>query len=431
MEAIKGIDMEAEAVIEEAESIVQQRRREAAERMGVGVDRVEAHRLELGMLREAGLLIDIDVHGVSQFQTRTTFAELGIGADDVRRERLRRGSKDLFPKRAKQLRSLEARARQNLARHSFRLAAFGSWLWMPWTAYSEFKAKHAEILAELEVVKTAILDEYDEVYERNRAYFEQVANRAWKDMRAGYSLGDRVIIYTTEGNGFDSLDDFDRFVEHVVQKALGQMPLAEEIARNVRIDYRTSILYGEHEVAQDQATFAKARAEEKEAIEREADAWASKRLVELEVRKTEEKAQAEIDAFRQAEIEHAREQLNQMSSPIQDALNELRTNLYDAVSTLLGGLKANGGFRGKASGKAAELYEYWQQLNGNLLQDEELETELEKLDNMMGQYQASKKNRESKIGDITATLGEIAKLTNEEARRIRRGTTSRAAALEL
>jgi len=421
MEVVR--DSEMEAVIEEAESIIEERRREAADRIGVEVSQVEVHRLELSMLREKGLLIDVDVHGTSIFQARTTYAELGIAADDVRAKRLRRGSKDLFPEHARKLRSLEARARQNLASHSFKIAAFGQWSWMPWTAYGEFKEKHQEILNEMEEVKSRILAEYDDVREQNRAYFEQVARRAWKDMLAEYAPGDHVMIRTTDGTTFDSERGYDSFVEYVVQKALGKMPLKEEIERYVRIDYRTSILYGEHEVAQDAAALAKARAEEAEARARQQQA-------QLDQQTAEAKAQAEIEAFKQAEIEHARQQLDQMGSPIQDALNELRGNLYDAVQSLLAGLSKNGGFRGKASTKAAELYQYWQTLNGNLLQDAELENALKDLDGKMAQYQRTS-DHDAQVGDITATLTEIAKLTDEEARKIRKHQASRAAALEL
>jgi hypothetical protein len=235
MEAVRQLDV--------SEGIVEQRRHEAAERAGVELDRIETRRLELSMLREAGLLIDIDVHGTSMFQTRTTYAELGISADDVRAERLRRGSKDLFPKHAKQLRSLEARARQNLAAHSFRLAVFGQWSWLPWTAYTEFKVKHDEIVQEWEQVKAQILAEYEDVYQRNRIYFERVAKRAWKDMLADYAPGDHVMIRTTDGTTFDSQRGYDSFVQYVTLKALSKMPLPEEIERDVRIDYRTSTLW--------------------------------------------------------------------------------------------------------------------------------------------------------------------------------------------
>jgi len=309
---------------------------------------------------------------------------------------------------------------------------FGEWAWLPWTAYPEFKAKHAEILDELDTVKARILAEYDDVREQNRAYFERVARRAWKDMLADHAPGDHVMIRTTDGISFDSRDGYNDFIAYVVQKALGKMPLSEEIERDVRIDYRTSILYGEHEFAQDQAALVQARAEEAEAVEREAGARYRKRQAEIDAWTATSKAQAEIEAFKQAEIAHAREQLIEMGSPIQDALNGLRENLYNAVKALLDGVERNKGFRGKASGKAAELYAYWQRLNGNLLQDEELETELERLDNLMATYKSSKQQgRESEINSITTTLGEIAALTNAEARKLRKHTTSRAAALEL
>ena len=99
----------------ETETTIARRRREAAERLGVQEGQVQAHRIELNQLREAGLLVDLDIHGISMFSIPTTFAELGIGVSDVRAKRLRTGRKDLFPVYSKKFRSLEARARQNLS----------------------------------------------------------------------------------------------------------------------------------------------------------------------------------------------------------------------------------------------------------------------------------------------------------------------------
>jgi hypothetical protein len=131
-------------------------------------------------------------------------------------------------------------------------------------------------------------------------------------------------------------------------------------------------------------------------------------------------------------MEHAREQLAQMGSPIQEALDGLRQSLYDAVRSLLDGLDKNGGFRGRASAKAAELYDYWRQLNGGLLKDEELDRALETLDAKMQAYQtATSGTRDTHIGDITNALSEIAALTNEQTRKLRRQGPSRASALEL
>jgi len=428
---IKDNPMDTAKVIAEAESIINQRRREAAERVGVDESKVQTHRLELRKLREAGLLIDLDIHGVSMFSVRTTYAELGISAEDVRSKRLRAGTKDLFPEYSKKLRSLEGRARQNLARHSHVIPAFGQYRWLPWTAYEKYSDKHAEILAELDATKAELLCKYDDLREENRVYFEQVALRAWRDLRAGFADPDSGMIVTTDQTEFGPGEE-PKFVEYVVQKALGRMPLPDEIRDGVRIDYKTSILYSEAEIAADQAALEQAEAEYAQARLQHAQTEQAVFDVHLQEREAESQSQARIAAYRRAELEHARQQLAEMGSPIQDALDGLRANLYDAVHTLLAGLRKNTTFRGKAGQKAADLYAYWQKLNGGLLQDADLERALAALDGQMTSYQVADKNaRQAQIGDIEAQLAEIAALTAESARKIRSESGSRASVLEL
>jgi len=407
------------------ESIIETRIQQAAERLGVSADRVQVQRLEISQMREAGLLIDLDVHGTSMFSAKVTNAELGISADDVRSKRLRAGSKDLFPKHARKFRSLETRARQNLVAHTFKVSVFGGWYWMPWTAYESFQEKHQQILDELEAVKADCLAHYNEVREQNRAYFEQVGDRAWKALLSGYAPGDTVVIRTTSGATFEAPKDYNRFIEYVVQKALSKMPLPEEIESGVRIDYRTSILYSESEVEAEVAAVAKAEAEL-------AKAKAEQEKANLELWTAEQEARAKVEAFRRAEIEHARQQLAEMSSPITEAMDALKASIHQAVADLLSGLQRNGGFRGRASAKAAELLQTWRQLNGGLLQDEQLEQALIDLDAKMKAYQAAKPTaRDGHIGDITSQLTVIAAQTVEAARKLRRSGPTRASALEL
>lgn len=417
-------------MIEQAELVVDQRRREAAERLGVVEDKVQLHRLELRQLRETGLLIDLDVRGISMFTVRADYAELGIGAEDVRAERLRAGTKDLFPGYSKKLRSLEARARQNLDKHSHVVPAFGQYRWLPWTAYEAFQEQHQRILEELEAVKHEVLVRYDEIVEQNRTYFEQVALRAWRDLRAQFD-GPNWVVVTKEGKEFLSTDR-NGFVEYIVQRALGKMPLPDEIKAGVQIDYKTSILYSEAEIEAEESALEQALAQQAQARLQRAQAQQALFEIDLERRAAEQRAQARIEAYRRAEMEHARQQLAEMGSPIQEALDGLRSNLYDAVSALLSGLRKHGGFRGQASTKAAELYAYWRRLNGDLLQDDNLEQALADLDAEMKRYQgADKEFRDAQIGDIEAQLTEIMTLTAESARKLRREGTSRAAALEL
>jgi hypothetical protein len=409
-------------------SVINARRQQAADRLGIEIGKVHTHRLELKQLRENGLLIDLDIHGISMFAVQTSFAELGIAGDDVRVKRMRAGRKDLFPKLGKKLRSLEARARQNLERHSHVVPAFGNYKWLPWTAYESYRETHDQILTELDAVKQEAISKWDEVYEENRKFFEAAAERAWKGLLGQYAPGDEVMIATANGPAFNSRTEHDRFIEYLVQKGLGRMPTPEEIESLVRIDYTTSVLYADSEVmAEDVAQAAlQAQMAEEQAKQAEAEheVW--------EMQLAENQEHAKIEAFKQAEMAHAREQLAAMGSPLQDALDGLRANLYDAVQSLLEGLRTNDGFRGRSSTKAAELYNYWKKLNGGLLQDDTLDAVLEDLDAEMKLYKstADRKMKVAQIGEITSALTEIATLTVESARKMR-NQSSRASALEL
>ena len=120
-----------------------------------------------------------------------------------------------------------------------------------------------------------------------------------------------------------------------------------------------------------------------------------------------------------------------MGSPLQEALEVLKANVYDAVKTLLDGLKTNDGFKGRASSKATELYDYWRRLNGGLLQDAELDSALQTLESSMKAYQNSEgEGRKAQVGEIVSQLSEIATMTAASAETVRRGA-SRAARLDL
>ena len=103
-----------------------------------------------------------------------------------------------------------------------------------------------------------------------------------------------VMIQTVDGLSFDSLDGHDRFIEYVVQKALGKMPIPEEIQNLVRIDYRTSILYGESELAEDEARLEQARAQAAEAKLQQAEAEQAVFDANLEMHTSELEAKARM-----------------------------------------------------------------------------------------------------------------------------------------
>jgi hypothetical protein len=105
-------------------------------------------------MRELGVLVDVDVHGTSMFTARATWNELGIPEEDTRRKRLKRGTEDLIPKvYIGRLRSLEARFRQSLDKHSFDVAGFRPYRWVPFTAYESWRGEWDRLQEELARVR--------------------------------------------------------------------------------------------------------------------------------------------------------------------------------------------------------------------------------------------------------------------------------------
>jgi hypothetical protein len=385
---------------------------------GIDESRIAVQKIELAKMRDSGLLVNLDVHGISLFSIRTAFSELGIGNDDVRTSRMHAGAKDLFPAYSRKFRSLEARARQNFADYTFKVAALGDYFWLPFTAYDSFQERHAEIVAEWETTKEHLLAAYDQIVQDNIVFFSAAAERAWRGLLSQYPDG-KVMIVVDKMEAF-SHDEKDRFVEYIVSKAMARTPTPADISLGVWLDYRTAILYTEREVMEELAAEEIAKAE---------IAKAQRSVSWLDLEKAEKAAR--IESIRQAELEHARQQLASMGSPLQEALDALKANVYSAVKTLLGGLKTNDGFKGRASSKAAELYSYWQRLNGGLLQDAELDSALKTLESSMKAYQSSEgEGRKAHVGEIISQLSEIATLTVQSAETVRRGA-DRAAHLDL
>src|SRR5438128_2682147 len=96
------------------------RRDQAAKLLGLEAGSIGTVRMQLRQLRNLGILVDIDIRGTSMFQRAASWAEWGIGDQDIRHSRLSGGVKLLIPAQyVKRLRSLETRFRQTLEQYSY------------------------------------------------------------------------------------------------------------------------------------------------------------------------------------------------------------------------------------------------------------------------------------------------------------------------
>lgn len=406
---------------------------EAAEATGLDTGRIQTVKFELAALRQQGILVDLEIKGVSMFTRGAIWAELGIGEDDVRKKQYTPGSKYLIPKdKVDALRSVEQRMRQALDKFSFDIPGFRPHRWIPYTAYKQFRERWEELLAEFQEAKDTIIEEYDQYRDALAAEFAQGARRAWKAI-----LGQGYVAAILEGRAYI---DESEFVDRIVEKALARMPSPEEIETRLTADYAVALIYGDQDVAADELEArrlreqarleqAKARAQEQEEYY-QANLLAEQHRHEREMNLLAEQEKREsINAMFAAEMEHARNRLGEMTSPLDDIINALRRQMAEAAREIQASIQKNGHLRGSVARKARGLVELYQTLAVH--DDRKLREYLENLKAEIGPVgDRGEDSPERDINEIQAALQSIVDLVHETRQDINRGP-SRASFLEI
>lgn len=359
-----------------------------------GLDNVQVFHLQQRELRENGLLVDLSVHGVSQFYARVDWTlDLGIPKEDVRRERLTPGRKALIPDG--KLKSLETRARRCLERHSLEIAAFGGYRYIPDTAFWDWKEQHDAIVQQWEDEIEAKCADWDNLLYQLETDFSKMARETYLTL-----LGRRH----TESNGdvetvLDQYPTMQDFVSAVVGKAKSKLPTRAEIRATCRITVRPATFMLDHETeamlleaatlnverqrkwdelnywkrreqAEAQEAEAKAKSAEQEQIQQEA-------LLRVERVETERRQRHKTEALREAQLEMARESLAEMGSPFQQVIHGLRGQILQTTEELLTNVRKHGRVLGKTNEKATNMIAMFRLLNA--AGDNELESKLTEL----------------------------------------------------
>lgn len=353
------------------------RRAQVAKILETDQDKIGAIRFEMRKLRQLGVLVDIDVRGFSMFSRAASFAEWGIADADLRHSRLKGGVKFLVPKLyVKRLRSLEQRFRQLLERYSPDIEGFRPYRWVSYKSYPEFKDGWNELQEELVGLKRELLKNYPRFVDALAEEFSTIADKAWKSIKA--QKYDAIEI---KGREFRRLDDFR---EYVVSQAVNAMPAKARIEEELFVDYRVSIL------------------------ENDAD-LESELQMDLESR-------AKLEAMRQAEMEHAREQLSRMASPVQEAMAAVRSRVAESVAGMLKSIKKNGFVRGKIAEQGAGLLEFYDLMS--VVGDNQLRAKLATLKQAIGPIGKERgKEDERDLDTIKTALEEISELASQESGR--------------
>ena len=407
-------------------------RRQRAIQM-TGQDPQATIKLQLDFLRQNGILVDLDIRGTGMFQKTPNWVELGIAdwTEDERVKQFTRGSKFLYPEeKIRAIKSIESRLRQNLEKFSTEVTGFKPYRFIPYTAYAGWREKHDAIVADGELLKTELIANRPAYVDQVAETYTEVAEAAWIAATSGEVNGRRVQLY----NYIQVVDrtnhqmralDHEQFVSYIVEMTVGQVPTSEDIETKLRYDYTTALIYGEQDIAADQARAAAirdqidlqrqvSRAEalkadlENQALAESvrAEAWA----IQERQRAFEMERETKLTAMRQAEYEHHRKQLAETISPFAEVYQAAVGQFIDHAKDILESVRKNNHVKGKVAERGRGLVDLYQLMVLPGMGDDRLENYLRELKALLPENTEARKPDEiaAKLQDIISLEAEIA-----------------------
>ena len=328
---------------------------------------------QLSVLRKEGILVDLNITGTGIFTKALNWAELGIPdfADDRRSTQYTKGSKYLYPeRRVAKLKSFESRARHNLEKNSYEVTGIKPYRWLPYTAYPTWREKHDQIVDEAnQYIHDELVVCHDACVDEIASNYAEIADAAWLSLTTGESeSGRRVVKYTRvivhdKATDTDMTLGRDEFVDYIVKSAVSQIPSAAEIESKIKFDYTTALFYGQEDLAEDEAAAANIRAQvgfDRERANLEAEALRETvRKQAWDNQYDQQKKQEALEAMRQAEYEHHREQLKNTVSPFVEVYQAAMSQFADHAKDMLESISKNGHVRGKVKERGRGLLDIY------------------------------------------------------------------------
>lgn len=375
-------------------------------------------RLQLNILRENGILIDLNITGSGMFTKTASFDEIGFLQDSTKDARygwIKPGSKYLIPEPAvKKVKSVVIRMRQVFENHSRKVAGFSPYNWMPYTAHPAWVEKWTALRNEFYEIKQEIIESRDDYVDQIAREYERVAMSAWNSM----SAQDNGVVMI----GGEQMDMED-FVSYIVEKAISLVPSVEAIEEKLQADYITALVYGEADFARDQAEAEKIKIETS-ALEEKANLenrllLEQLRTVTLANNAEKEERDLKIEAMRQVELEHARDQIKETVSPFVEVYKQALDECTERAADLLETIRKGGVVRGKLAEKGRGLLNFYNMMLIPELTDERMTKMLSELQTLMGTEGTKDETRD--VEKIASKLKEIVELQDVVADEITEG----------
>lgn len=336
------------------------RRAQVASATGRDPEQIKIYQYQLSVLRDLGILVDLNISGITMFERKASWDEIGFqpNAIDVRKERLSPGRKLILPdgRGAKELNSIAATLRQTLAKYSFYIPGFHPYKFLTIEAFqNRFRPKFDECAARWRAAVAQICANLD-------AYRDQLADcaaleaaRSWQSI-----IGQDYANVVVAGKAYDR----GAYIDFCVARDLAALPSAETVERTLKLDYVVAMVSGAEDIAADQARAEIIRKQIQ--IEKE-HSWLENAQLQEQLRHeqymhqlAENERRAKREIILQAEMDHVRKQLLQEGSPFDRIVCEARKRAADSAADILQSIKKNGFVRGKVAEKGAGLREYFE-----------------------------------------------------------------------
>lgn len=360
----------------------------------VDTQKVRTVVFELDALKNKGILIDVDTTGFGMFTARATYSELGVPREDMRAQRIKPGHKPLLPKRyMSKLDSLNTRITDSARRHSLRIPAFGKWNFLTAAAYWSWKEDWERLMLELAGLKEQIIINREQILEEVRKDWTVIGIEAWDSLRGRAVSRAHEEGHKLERTRTDELKaQREKFILEVADAAVARFPENSRIVEELGADYTPGFLQNANELRQ-----AQLELEQQEVAIREKN---------LTLTAEEEK----IRAMREAEVQHARERLSKMRSPIDEALDQVEQQIYKQVQQLLASFKKYGYLPGRTPEKARKLKELWETMS--VRSKPELEEKIAQLMKALPRSGEAKKKSDGPTYDANAVGAALIELSN-------------------
>ncbi len=325
----------------------------AAERTGLDSASIGQVYLQLQQLRREGILLDVDVRGTTMFTRRASLAELGIPRVSLRGKTISPGQKHLIPKKVNgRVQSLAQRLRDALNKYAQDVTGFRPYRYLRYSAYDPFTTRWGELIAEWCELKELILENLDDWRD---LYLENEAKRALEAWAAIMATNGqhKVLIINLSDTVSKTFEHQDEFVDWLVERASPIFPTHEKVETGLVADYKTAIMVSQADISAELERSETAAAHAADAQANQVESHERERVARSE-------AQLKMAAIRQAELEHAREQIASVASPFDELFTNLRAWAFNEAREMAASIHRNGFFNPQVAKRMTAFMEMFQ-----------------------------------------------------------------------